>query len=890
MIRRLHLKNFRSVKSASVNIAPLTVIVGENSSGKSVLSRAIAMLAGNFASSTAGSTSIGSDHGFNLFQPDGSTMTFRQLVNESQLKGKKWASPRPPEGGGDAPSMVFEAEFLGLADERDNVKVRFELTPDQRGTGASIHRQSATFKRAKAGFFEHWQGRLSGNGWGEFAKQAQPDWTNQRIERRFERLEDDELERPKKKSNQTGEEPSHKWVETIIRDPEGELAAHLSKRPALLELLRQDNSDVEWINDLAHTRPLAVPRSGIDPMTALIEGVISAFAQLRTASAKKNLSPSLHNYAPYQYYGNPLRFDELTSELNLRKQQLDNMIDELEALSSEPKSDEEELRLNRLSLEVDIDRLVDLVGHLEAEHQKLEVITTLETGSDCLPAYAVDPEWGLPIGLDEQSIKQVLMPGMPSEIPVGLLNYGSISRGGLSGGAMSMQFAAASQKISRVVQLILRNPEFSQLLRESKWVTRVGQRNPGSLVGPPLGYSAVPNFSDKEFYDLVADSFRMVPGIGTDREAPEAQLTIEMVSLLAYVSPVKLRGLVWKELEGPFASETLVPSALVELARLTFRPLIKVSDEPITVMRYISEVGRQGSLRIPFLHGNETSLKNHQELSWDPVSHDHGEVSGHGGSSDVRGRLESWGSNFLHIGAIRATSPSFTSSWGAKLQSDGSNAVEVLSKMGDRVAPPRAPRVPSSVPRLFVNHPQSEPTISQQVANWMKYLGLINSYRIRDVPYGGLRLFVTTTGSSMRRDLSEVGSGVGQVVPILLAPLLADPGTTVVIEEPEAHLHPGAQVALGDFIVACVASGRQLIVETHSEHIVNRVRLRIAEGHLASTDATMIGVTLNSDEGTIYTANQFLEDGTFSGDWPSGFFGVGLRDAVELSQYRNFER
>ena len=71
---------------------------------------------------------------------------------------------------------------------------------------------------------------------------------------------------------------------------------------------------------------------------------------------------------------------------------------------------------------------------------------------------------------------------------------------------------------------------------------------------------------------------------------------------------------------------------------------------------------------------------------------------------------------------------------------------------------------------------------------------------------------------------------------------------------------------------------------------MNRVRLRIAEGHLASTDATMIGVTLNSDEGTIYTANQFLEDGTFSGDWPSGFFGVGLRDAVELSQYRNFER
>ena len=890
MIRKLHLKNFRSVKSASVNIAPLTIIVGENSAGKSVLSRAVSMLAGNLSGSRGDRSFAVTDDKFDLLQPDGTTTTFRQLVNEGERKGKPASTKTLQTEGIEAQSILLDAEFLfPPMRRRDEVRVRFELTSGQSGTGASIRSESIEFARNEA-FIPHLAIRLGqagmedyAAGLQEFADRDSHDWSNQRIQRRFERLEREVSESSPNKLNKRGGEPTHKWVEWIHRDPEGALARHLHSRPALLELLQDDNSDLEWFNDLSQSKPTARTRAGIDPMTALIEGVIAAFAQLRTTGARKNLSPSLYEYALYPELSGD--YDELktvTDELNRTQAILQNRIKESEEISSIPQSSDDAIRLSEDEASLEFDRLKSLVDHLQARQQALAPLNAIESGLEHLPTYAIEPAWGLPLGLHDESITETLMPGM-SFYEEFLRSDGGV----LSGTSLSMQFATASQKISRVIQLLLRHPKFPHLLSElDPELLRLESESRAYGRDPRVPLTL---FNDGQFHDLIAESFLGVPGIGSDPESAEAKLTLSMVSLLAYVSPVKLRGLVWRELEGHFASEITVPREMVELAQRVFRPSLKIIDEPYSVKQYLEGVGRQGSCRIPYLHGNDyfgfQGQKNARRLTVD-----HGEVSGSVG--DFIGRLETWGSEFVHLGALRSTAPAVSPSGSTKLRSDGSNAVEILSKIADRKQEDLEYGSSKSrrIPRLFVNHPQMEPTIGQQVANWMKYLGLVKGYRIREVPFGGLRLFVTTPASSERRDLSEVGSGVGQVVPILLAPLLVDPGGTVVIEEPEAHLHPAAQVALADFIVACVESGRQLIVETHSEHIVNRVRLRIAEGHLASSDASMIGVTVNSDEGSIYTANQFLDDGTFSGDWPSGFFGVSLGDAVELSRHRVFDR
>ena len=93
----------------------------------------------------------------------------------------------------------------------------------------------------------------------------------------------------------------------------------------------------------------------------------------------------------------------------------------------------------------------------------------------------------------------------------------------------------------------------------------------------------------------------------------------------------------------------------------------------------------------------------------------------------------------------------------------------------------------------------------------------------------GPRPRIKVTGKDGKeRDVFEVGSGVGQVLPVVAICLLAKPGEVVCIEEPEAHLHPSAQAYIADFLLAMAASGRQIIIETHSPNIIDRLRLRKA--------------------------------------------------------------
>jgi len=93
-----------------------------------------------------------------------------------------------------------------------------------------------------------------------------------------------------------------------------------------------------------------------------------------------------------------------------------------------------------------------------------------------------------------------------------------------------------------------------------------------------------------------------------------------------------------------------------------------------------------------------------------------------------------------------------------------------------------------------------------------------------------LRLQESETAGKVKSNLREVGFGVSQVLPILIQAMLAPEGSTVLIEQPELHLHPAAQAELGDlFIRAAAQNNIRLIIETHSEHLLLRLRRRMAE-------------------------------------------------------------
>ena len=126
----------------------------------------------------------------------------------------------------------------------------------------------------------------------------------------------------------------------------------------------------------------------------------------------------------------------------------------------------------------------------------------------------------------------------------------------------------------------------------------------------------------------------------------------------------------------------------------------------------------------------------------------------------------------------------------------------------------------------------------------------------------------------------EVGSGISQVVPVIVAALTAKHGRLALFEQPELHVHPALQVGLGDLFIESSVS-RQLLIETHSEHIILRLLRRIRETHDGdlpkdvppfSAEKLSVLYVEQDDEGTSVRRLRVDANGEFIDRWPHGFF------------------
>ena len=81
-----------------------------------------------------------------------------------------------------------------------------------------------------------------------------------------------------------------------------------------------------------------------------------------------------------------------------------------------------------------------------------------------------------------------------------------------------------------------------------------------------------------------------------------------------------------------------------------------------------------------------------------------------------------------------------------------------------------------------------------------------------------------------KRNLIDMGYGVSQVLPIVTELLHDDAPDLFLLQQPEVHLHPSAQAALGSLFCQVAGAGRQLVVETHSDHLMDRVRMDVRDG------------------------------------------------------------
>lgn len=121
----------------------------------------------------------------------------------------------------------------------------------------------------------------------------------------------------------------------------------------------------------------------------------------------------------------------------------------------------------------------------------------------------------------------------------------------------------------------------------------------------------------------------------------------------------------------------------------------------------------------------------------------------------------------------------------------------------------------------------------------------------------------------------HTGFGVTQVLPIIVASLSAERDGLLLIENPEVHLHPAGQVAMGEFLAEVAAAGVQVILETHSDHVLNGVRRSVKGNMLPPDDVALHFFRPRQDaerDGVEQVQSPVLDSKGNIDSWPEGFF------------------
>jgi predicted ATPase len=192
-----------------------------------------------------------------------------------------------------------------------------------------------------------------------------------------------------------------------------------------------------------------------------------------------------------------------------------------------------------------------------------------------------------------------------------------------------------------------------------------------------------------------------------------------------------------------------------------------------------------------------------------------------------------------------------------------------------------------------VRHKSRLLNFQEVIAYWLKEMGLLHSFRVEEIGRGTnlYQARVQIGANSPEVSLTEVGVGVSQVLPVLTLLYYVPENATVLLEQPEIHLHPLAQARLADVIVS-VAQRRnvQVVVESHSEHFILRLQRRIAEDVISSKEikmyfcsSTKAGVS-SIDELDLDLLGNIL-------NWPKDFMGdaFGETAAAEISRIRRMK-
>lgn len=174
---------------------------------------------------------------------------------------------------------------------------------------------------------------------------------------------------------------------------------------------------------------------------------------------------------------------------------------------------------------------------------------------------------------------------------------------------------------------------------------------------------------------------------------------------------------------------------------------------------------------------------------------------------------------------------------------------------------------------------------SEVIASQLQRLGIIKSFSVSPVAADRkeYEVLLRTTHQGTEVKITDVGVGVSQVLPALVQAFYCPANSTVWMEQPEIHLHPQVQAELADVFITAIQAREnseprnvQLVIESHSEHFLNRLQRRVADETIKAEDVAIYFARLDSNETKIEPLR--INDFGDIENWPENFFGDEMAD------------
>ena len=208
----------------------------------------------------------------------------------------------------------------------------------------------------------------------------------------------------------------------------------------------------------------------------------------------------------------------------------------------------------------------------------------------------------------------------------------------------------------------------------------------------------------------------------------------------------------------------------------------------------------------------------------------------------------------------------------------GENLAAIFNKVAEGYVDYLSPKYISNYSESFLN--KEILTFKKALENWLEYLEIAKEIKVEQIDNIGFSLKIKpfkhkAHDSDGFLDLTQVGTGISQVLPILAMGLLAEKNSILLFEQPELHLHPPMQARLADFFISLALLGKQCIIESHSEYFIDIFRARISKSLLNNSEhiknITKIYFFEKGDSGTKVIPIEINEYAGYT-DWPEGFF------------------